>query len=276
VSFGLKEKTYDTPKGCIHYWTNEIGPDRASLVFLPGLTADHSLFDLQIPEFGSRYNVLVWDAPGHAASRPFELDFNLSDKAAWLNGILAAEGILKPVLVGQSMGGYVSQAYLQMFPGSAAGFVSIDSAPLKKKYYPRWELWLLHHVESLYRMYPWDVLVRQGARGTAESRYGRDLMAAMMRRYDDDPRYYSRLVGHGYGMLADAIEEDLPYDIGCPSLLICGEKDRAGDTRAFNRLWAAGDGLRLEWIPDAGHNANTDRADLINALVEKFLSEIDI
>jgi hypothetical protein len=45
------EKTYETPCGLIHYWTNE-KPDAAlSLVFLPGLTDDHRLFDRQIAHF---------------------------------------------------------------------------------------------------------------------------------------------------------------------------------------------------------------------------------
>ena len=84
----MTEKTYETPCGLIQYWTNE-KPDAAlSLVFLPGLTADHRLFDKQIAHFQERYRVLVWDAPGHAASWPFAFSFDLKDKARWLDGIL--------------------------------------------------------------------------------------------------------------------------------------------------------------------------------------------
>jgi len=266
----MKEKTYCCPKGVIHYWTNEIKSDRKTLVFLPGLTADHTLFGLQIKEFESVFNVLVWDAPGHASSRPFALDFVLKDKAAWLFDILSNEGIIRPVLVGQSMGGYVSQSFMQFYPGVASGFVSIDSAPLKKKYYPRWELALLYHIEPVYRAYPWKLLVSQGSRGTAESQYGRELMARMMLAYSDEPGYYAHLVGHGYRMLADAINLDLPYDIDCPALLICGEKDKAGDTCSFNRRWASGEKIPIEWIPNAGHNSNTDCPEIINALIADF------
>ena len=59
-----------TPLGKIHYWVHLISPDGVTLVFLPGLTADHRLFDKQIVYFEGKYNVLVWDAPGHAASWP--------------------------------------------------------------------------------------------------------------------------------------------------------------------------------------------------------------
>ena len=48
---------------------------------MPGLTADHRLFDKQIAYFKDKYNVFVWDAPGHASSWPFSFDFTLMDKA---------------------------------------------------------------------------------------------------------------------------------------------------------------------------------------------------
>lgn len=66
----LLEKQYATPCGVIHYWVNIAPADRPSLVFLPGLTADHRLFDKQLSAFSDRYRVLVWDAPEHGASRP--------------------------------------------------------------------------------------------------------------------------------------------------------------------------------------------------------------
>ena len=110
----MEERTYQTRCGTIHYWASVSNPDTITLVFLPGLTADHRLFDKQLQYFESRYNVIVWDAPTHGSSWPFRFDFDLFDKAKWLNDILNQEGITRPVIIGQSMGGYVGQAYAQM------------------------------------------------------------------------------------------------------------------------------------------------------------------
>ena len=57
----------------------KVNKDIPTLVFLPGLTADHRLFEKQVEYFEGKYNVLVWDAPGHAASWPFTFDFSLLD-----------------------------------------------------------------------------------------------------------------------------------------------------------------------------------------------------
>ena len=95
----MKEKTSQIRCGTIHYWVSMSNPDTITLVFLPGLTADHRLFDKQIQYFESRYNVIVWDAPAHGSSWPFRFDFDLFDKAKWLNDILNQEGITKPVIL---------------------------------------------------------------------------------------------------------------------------------------------------------------------------------
>ncbi len=268
----MTEQTHHTPYGDIHYWTNNLQPGRQSLVLLPGLTADHQLFDSQVQQFSPTYNLLVWDAPGHGASRPFRLDFSLDDKALFLHDILAAEGIERPVLVGQSMGGYVAQCYLELFPSEASGFVSIDSAPLNRRYCTAAELWLMRHSEPMYRAFPWRMLLKSGPKGCCETEHGQRQMLEMMQGYTQDE--YCRLAGHGYRMLADAIASDRRFDLPCPALLLCGQRDQAGSTRNYNRRWAAGEGLTLQWIPRAGHNSNVDQPDLVNSAIEKFLKTL--
>ena len=271
----MTEHTYHSPCGSIHYWVNPKGEKGApQLVFLPGLTADHRLFDKQIDSFEGTYPLLVWDAPGHASSSPFELNFTLKDKARWLDEILQKEGFTEPVIIGQSMGGYVGQMYAQLFPTRLKGFVSIDSAPLQRRYVTATEIWLLKRMEPIYRHYPWRWLLKSGSKGVATSEYGRKLMLDMMMVYNNDQERYAQLVGHGYRMLAEAMEADLPYEIHCPALLICGEKDRAGSTIRYNKAWHKQSGIPIEWIPDAGHNSNTDNADKINKLIDLFLNSL--
>lgn len=272
----MTERTYHTPCGTIHYWINTGAELKTSqLVFLPGLTADHRLFDKQIEHFEGKYSVLVWDAPGHAASWPFELTFELMDKARWLNKILQQEGFVEPVIIGQSMGGYVGQAYAQLFPDKLKGFISIDSAPLQRQYVSAAEIWLLKRMEPVYRHYPWKALLKSGTSGVATSNYGRKLMYDMMMVYDGNQERYAKLSGHGFRMLAKAMDADLPYEIPCPAILICGTEDRAGSTMRYNKTWHKKSGIPLEWIDGAGHNSNTDRPEKINELIERFISQLD-
>ncbi len=179
--------------------------------------------------------------------------------AEWLDKILAKEEIYNPIIIGQSMGGYLAQMYMELYPDKIKGFISIDSAPLQKSYMTAVEIWLLERAEPLYKIYPWKVLLRAGSRGCAETDYGQNLMRKMMMSYDSDPEEYARLAGFGYRMLAEAIKADLPYHISCPALLICGEKDKAGSAKSYNKKWHQREGLPLKWIKNAGHNSNTDQ-----------------
>ncbi len=270
----LIEKSYKTPSGSIHYWINIIDADDVSLVFLPGLTADHRLFEKQIEYFKDKYNVFVWDAPAHASSWPFVFNFNLFDKAKWLNNILEQENITQPIIIGQSMGGYLGQIFAELYPEKLKGFIAIDSAPLQRKYLTRLELWMLKRMEPVYYWFPWKLLVKLGTKGVAESEYGRKLMSEIMMTYDGDQKRYAKLAGHGYKILAEAYEKDLPYKINCPALLICGEKDKAGSCLRFNKAWHKNTSIPIEWIKNAGHNSNTDKPEVVNLLIEDFLKTV--
>lgn len=270
----LREKIFQTACGAIHYWLSFSDIHSPTLVFLPGLTADHRLFDKQVAYFSKKFNVFIWDAPGHASSWPFRFDFDLFDKARWLNEIFDLETINKPIIVGQSMGGYVGQAYAQLYPDRLAGFVSIDSAPLQRNYVTSVELWLLKRMELVYYYYPWKALLKSGTNGVATSEYGRRLMYDIMMVYDGDKKRYSQLAGHGFRILAEAMEKDLPYEIRCPALLICGKEDHAGSCIRYNKAWHKNAGIPLKWIDGAGHNSNTDKPEIINSLLEDFVNSL--
>lgn len=181
----LEHKEFATPEGSISYWvtphagidsqgagnpcargdTSACNTSQANqpwLVFLPGLTANHRLFEKQVEHFIDKARLFVWDPPSHGESRPFALTWTMDDLARWLHEIFATEGIARPTLVGQSMGGYTAQVFMELFPGEAAGFVSIDSCSLQRRYYTWWELAALRHTKLMYLSFPWKTLVRLG------------------------------------------------------------------------------------------------------------------
>ena len=42
----------------------------------------------------------------------------------------------------------------------------------------------------------------------------------------------------------------------------------------YNREWHRKTKIPLKWIEGAGHNSNTDKPEMINSLIEEFLSNI--
>lgn len=270
----MQQQAYVIPRGTIVYWISRAADSHSPwLVFLPGLSADHHLFDQQLEHFTESFNCFVWDAPAHGLSRPFTLTFSMQDMARDLHGIFAQERIEHPVLIGQSLGGYIAQVYMALYPDSVRAFVSIDSCSLSRKYYSWWELALLRHTKWMYRTIPWKLLLKWGIMGTSQSAYGRQLMKDTWAAYDRDE--YCNLADHGYRIFALAVEQQPSYPISCPVLLLCGEKDAAGSAKRYNRRWAELDGYALHWIKNAGHNANTDAPETVNRLIEGFLRTLE-
>ena len=268
----MEQRVYKTESGDIVYWIGRRGAGLPWLVFLPGLSADHTLFEKQTAYFSGRYNCLVWDAPAHGLSRPYALAFTMADLADDLQGIFRAEGIGRPFLIGQSLGGYIAQVYMDRYPDAVSGFVSVDSCPLSRKYYSRWELALLRHTKWMYRSIPWKLLLEWGIAGTATTAYGRALMRNIWSVYEREE--YCSLADHGYRILVEAVEAKPEYPISCPVLLLCGEKDAAGSAKRYNKRWAELDGHRLIWLKGAGHNANTDAPEEVNRLIDAFVTQV--
>lgn len=268
----MTEHIYSTKYGDIHYWLSRTETQAPWLVMLPGLSADHRLFDHQIEYFSKCFNCFVWDAPAHGKSRPFALQFTMEDMANYLHAIFEAEQIDRPVLIGQSLGGYIAQMYMELYPDGVSGFISIDSCSMKRKYYTWWELALLKRTKWMYMSIPWKLLLWWGCMGTARSDYGRKLMDETWSVYEKTE--YCELADHGFRILAEAVEKKLPYEIKCPALLLCGEKDAAGSAKRYNREWTKQDGLPLVWISNAGHNSNTDAPEQVNRLIEEFVTRI--
>ena len=127
----MQRQEYATPRGAIAYWISRASDSSSPwLVFLPGLSADHHLFDRQLEHFTKVCSCFVWDAPAHGLSRPFALTFSMQDLAQNLHDIFEREHITAPVLIGQSLGGYIAQVYMQMYPDSARAFAGHRDAQL--------------------------------------------------------------------------------------------------------------------------------------------------
>ncbi len=265
----MEEHVLQTDRGRVFYLRSDswdVGRD--TLFFLHGLTADHSMFDAQIPAFEREYNLLTWDAPAHGRSRPFA-EFRFADTAGYMKSILDGNGAERVILIGQSLGGYLAQSFIKRYPDRVKGFVSIDSTPYGSGYYSGFDVWILKQVEWMAHLYPLRWMKKAMAKQVSATGKAYDGMMRMLSPYGKDELCH--LMGLGY---AGFLEDNCELKIPCPVLLILGEKDRTGKVARYNRAWAERTGYPLRIVRDAAHNANVDRPEEVNDLIRGFLSEI--
>ncbi len=262
----MEEKILNTPRGKIHYWFHEPGHENVStLVFLHGLTADHTLFDKQIEYFRINHRLVVWDAPGHGKSRPYN-EFSYANAAEDLKQVLDKEQIRKAVFIGQSMGGFVIQSFLKRYEGRVRAFIAIDSIPFGREYYSPSDRWWLNQIGWMSALYPYSMLIRAVADSSTYTGEARFNMYHALRNLTKTE--ITELYDRGF---KDFMNENEDLVITCPTLLLVGEHDITGKVKEYNHRWHETTGFPLVIVPDAAHNSNRDNPEFVNKMIDQFL-----
>lgn len=254
--------------GIVFYWHTNIDLTKKTLFFLHGLTANHTMFDNQVAFFADKYNVIVWDAPAHGKSRPYN-NVSYENATVVLLQILNELQIKEVVLIGQSMGGYIAQSFMARHPEMVIGFISIDSTPFGN-YYSKSDIWWLKQMEWMCKPFSEKLLKVSIAKQTAVTRAGRENMLQMLYDYEKTELCHLMVIGY-----AGFLEDNKELKISCPALILVGEKDNTGKVKQYNKEWSKRTGIKIIWIPNAAHNSNVDNPDFVNECIEDFLADLN-
>jgi pimeloyl-ACP methyl ester carboxylesterase len=257
------EKKIETERGNVFYWIKEENKSNSPcIVYCHGVTADHRLFDLQM-EHISNIKMISWDMPLHGKSRPYS-SFSYQNTVEDLKQILQAESIDKVVLVGQSAGGYIAQAYIRKYPEDVSGFVGVGTTPFGAQYYKKSDLFWIKHFARIAKWYPYSYYCKAGSKGVTYTEDARALMYETL----------SKLGKEGMLLATDSIYSEFlkqieSVDFQCPLILSYGEFDKKGLVKKYNTQWGMNLGVEPIIIKGAAHNANYDNyKDFNNMLLE--------
>ncbi len=114
----LKQNTFEHKGTKNSYYTTGSGP---SVMLVHGFAEEHTIWRKLIPELQD-YRLILPDLPGYGSSEFNENFSSMSDYAVVLKGILDEEEINNCIMIGHSMGGYISLAFAEKYPGSLTGF----------------------------------------------------------------------------------------------------------------------------------------------------------
>ncbi len=262
----LIEKSIFSERGTTYYWVSDAESEIA-LVFLPGLTADHRLFEQQTSFFKDKYKLIVWDCPCHGKSRPYS-EFSYSNITAELDCILNTESVEKALFIGQSLGGMIAQFYIDSHPQRVVGFVSIDSAPFGD-YYSKSDMFWLSQLEWMCKMFPDKTLRKSMAKMCGTTELAQNRMLEMLSEYSKNELCRLMYIGE-----AAFIPENKEVSLPCDCLLLLGDKDYVGKVASYNKEWAKNTGYPLYIIKGAAHNSNDDCPDEVNELILGFVRNI--
>jgi 3-oxoadipate enol-lactonase len=156
-----------TTQGEVHYEVH--GPEgRPAVVLTHGAGLHGRMFDPRIEALREHYRVVVWDMPGHGLSHHLSGPLELRQQADHVMAILDALGIDRAVLVGHSLGSWVSQHAALAYANRVRGVVSLGGTPLHRPPGKLFNLFFLLYCE-LFRLLPEPWIYRSAARMKAIS-----------------------------------------------------------------------------------------------------------
>lgn len=262
------EKTIRVSQGTLTYWTHALDNDLPTLVFTHGLMCDHTMFEDQFEYFEDSFQILTWDMPRHGSNKDFE-SFSFKDMAKYMKAILDQEKIEKVILIAQSLGGFFSQEFADQYPEMVLGIAGIGIGPFGKQYYDSMDKWFLKNTGWMSSfLLPYD-LKNSIALSTTYSNKAYKQMIAMLDKYQASEITNTTQIAYD-----TLLKENHNIQRQHPILLISGEHDMLGKMAEYAHAWHKSEGVPLEIVVDAGHNANVDNPQAVNRYLREFINDI--
>ena len=254
----------------------DTGGSGPPMVFVHGLGGRWQNWLLNIPAFMDTHRCIALDLPGFGESEMPAEEISIRGYAKVLDALLVELGVDSAVLVGNSMGGFISAELAISFSTRVERLVLVSAAGLSIEY--RKHQPLLTFARLFAAGATWV-----GARGRGVVTRPRLRRAALQLvvRYPEklSPALtYELIRGTGAPGFIDAMNALLNYSfrdhlskIDVPVLIVWGRNDMLvprGDAREFAEL--IGDNARREMFDDTGHIPMLERPTRFNALVADF------
>lgn len=236
------------------------------LVFLHGNSSCAEAWFQQFARFRRQFRVIAYDSINHGHSSNSPRDADEPDRVDELEGFLAALGIERPILAGNSMGGNTLLRWAARHPDSARALIPSgmgvmpnpspmpDARPLDLEtlFLPTGDALTERFKSEQPRMYERYLRIRSTATRLEAMRHPRRRGA----RTDAE----RSALGDGVGRITS------------PMLIVCGSLDRL--LPACDNLHRLVPGSEYVVIEGAPHNVYYEAAEPYNAAVDAFLAQV--
>jgi len=210
------------------------GSGRPTLVFIHGLGGTTATWDGCVAILGATYSTIAIDLLGHGQSPVPEdsAEYSRDRALADIDDVIAsADGPV--VLVGHSLGGYLSLAHAATRPGVVNGVVVLNTGP---------------GFRDPEKREGWNERSRRNAH-----RFGVPLQATEL------------------NLQHDSVVMDRLAEMAVPTLVLAGSADREEYTNSGQYLERKMPNARLQVIPGGEHNMQESHAAEVSAAIDAFV-----
>lgn len=244
------------------------GPtDGQPIVFVHGAMLTRKLWAPQRDALSDEYRVIAPDLPGHGTRS--DETFRLEPAIELLDDLIETQADGHAILVGLSLGGYVSTEYASRYPEKVDGLVVVGSSanPVGRMGA------VTRVVGTVSRLATRSDRVEQGVRRAGEKWVRERDLSPEIKEEIITAGIYPRQFGEaGPDLRGKDFRNALSLYPG-PTLVINGERDLVMQRSAEDHA-AAANNAYIATMDGVGHICNLHRPDAFSAVVRKFSTEI--
>ncbi|CAM3928788.1 alpha/beta fold hydrolase [Serratia silvae] len=254
-----------------HYWERGEGP---TLIFAHGLLVDHQAFTAQFNALSDSYRCIVLDMPGHGQSGYHPNGWTLDDLSRDLALMIQELSLGKVTFIGQSQGGMVGIRLAARYPELISGLILIGTSA---------------RAELPERLARWQQQREVILNGSEQQRAA--VFTAIQRHINGEAWLSSNpvevihersiMLAHDRAGLALALDaavitrgdvQELLPQIKVPTLVICGEHDRAAPVELSREIVSAIENASLLTLANVGHHAMIEAPKEVTKAISEFLN----
>jgi pimeloyl-ACP methyl ester carboxylesterase len=262
---------FATVRDATFFYTDEGQGD--VVLFIHGLTWDHTLWDAQVAALRDRYRCIAVDLIGHGQTADVDHDYTFFDLADYMAGLLETLAVERAHVVGLSMGGMTAMPMALSHPRRVRSLALLDTdaqaeGAEKAAGYQQLGAAIVEH--------GWPAV----SETVAAILFGAPYLSvpankeSALRKLNANQR---EAVG-GRALRTVTHREDLLQRLGAisvPTTVIVGELDVATTPDKSAAMAAAIPGATLVTIPAAGHHSPLENPAAVTAALEAHLIRAD-
>jgi 3-oxoadipate enol-lactonase len=239
------------------------------VIFIHAFPLNQTMWDDQVAALNGACRAITLDLRGFGGSGVPDGPYPMDQMAADVRALMSELGVDRAVLVGLSMGGYISLAFYRNYPDAVRAMVLADTRASADTGEGRER-----------RFQSAEKAEREGARAIADDMVPLALAPSTV---DNRPDVVGRMramaeanspkgIAAAQRGMADRL--DSAYLLGAidfPVLIIVGSDDKLTPVREAESMRELIPHARLHVIEGAGHLSNLERPDEFNALLVEFI-----
>jgi 3-oxoadipate enol-lactonase len=247
-----------------------VSGDGPALLLLHAFPLGLFMWDAQAEALAATHRVIRFDARGFGGSDsnhgPLTMERIADDAAALLDHL----GVSRAVVGGCSMGGYAALAFVRRHPQRLAGLVLQDTRAGADSEDARTGRAALAAKVLAEGASAAEAAFLPKLLGETTKREQPALVAQLRERILATPPQAIADALHGLAARTDS--RPTLAEVRVPTLVLVGAEDVLTPPAESEAMAAAIPGARLEVVPRAGHLANLERPDVVNAALAAFLA----